>query len=462
MIAPEALLDGFLPDFEFSPVDPLPASEFETRLRRIVRDAMAHDYDGIIINAENVGWYHTSNPYLRYVSDWAREGVLVIPSDAPETSVLFSFYSDGALVPPPGEPTWVDDIRQIGGWGRHFFDLPGDTNAKLVEATEGAIAELGLARGRFALIGDRTSQPYFAGLARRIPSASFHADNDIIERLQRVRSFAEQRLIRAAAQLIDIGIQAAYHVTRPGVSDYEIFAAFTFAQMSRGGETGDGYQIGINQYGTHVGKPYGHIVRPGDLIQLYVSNVTYRGYNAQAARMIAVGEISGEQETVFEMCVDAVERAMRATRPGALVSEVHHAAFEAYIERGFLESAQARSMPSNWSPNPDGTPRPIPRQAVPDADWEAQGRTLRHVYPATHGPNSPGLGHEITLPGMREYPVTSSNHDELEPGMVFVAHAQWLDPLRVGCNLGNALLVTDEGVENLSCHTPLEPHRIGS
>ena len=53
-----------------------------------------------------------------------------------------------------------------------------------------------------------------------------------------------------------------------------------------------------------------------------------------------------------------VERAMRATRPGALVSEVHHAAFAAYIERGFLESANARSMPSNWSANPDGTPRP--------------------------------------------------------------------------------------------------------
>jgi len=35
------------------------------------------------------------------------------------------------------------------------------------------------------------------------------------------------------------------------------------AQLARGGETGDGYQIGINQYGTHCGKPYGHVVRRG-------------------------------------------------------------------------------------------------------------------------------------------------------------------------------------------------------
>ena len=51
-------------------------------------------------------------------------------------------------------------------------------------------------------------------------------------------------------ELIDIGCQAAYHVTRPGVTDYEIYAAFSFAQLARGGETGDGYQIGSSKYGT--------------------------------------------------------------------------------------------------------------------------------------------------------------------------------------------------------------------
>jgi Xaa-Pro aminopeptidase len=460
MIAPERLLDGFEPDFEFSPVDPLPASEFETRLRRILREAVRCDYDGLILNAEMVGWFHTSNPSLRYVADWIREGVLIIPTDAPEASSLLSFYSDAALVPPPGEPTWVDDIRQVGGWGRQFFDRPGDVTAKLAEATQGVLAELGLTKARFALIGDHMSTKYWAALADALPGAVFQQENDILLRMQRVRSPAEQNLIRAAAQLLDIGIQAAYHVTRPGVTDFEIYSAFTYAQMARGGETGDGYQIGINRYGTHVSKPYGHVVKPGDIIQLYISNVTYRGYVAQAARMVAVGDVSDKQEEVFEMCVDAVERAMRTVRPGVLVSDVHDAAFEAYIERGFLESAQARTMPWNWESNKDGTPRPIPRQEVSDEDWEAQGRKLRHVYPATLGPNSPGLGHALMMPGWLNYPVTSSNHDELEPGMVFVTHAQWLDPQQVGCNLGNALLVTDGGAENLSCHTPLEPHRV--
>src|SRR5262249_46047568 len=162
--------------------------------------------------------------------------------------------------------------------------------------------------------------------------------------------------VRACAQLVDIGLQAAFHVIKPGVTDHEIYAAFTYAQLARGGETGDGYQIGINRYGTHISKPYGHVVRPGDVICLYISHVTYRGYDAQAARMIVVGETSPKQEEVFEMCVEGVRRAMATAGPGVPVSEVNNASFEPYIARGYLQSADAHTMPYNWEPNRDGTP----------------------------------------------------------------------------------------------------------
>jgi Xaa-Pro aminopeptidase len=54
----------------------------------------------------------------------------------------------------------------------------------------------------------------------------------------------------------------------------------------------------------------------------------------------------------------------------------------------------------------------------------------------------------------------SSNSDRLETGMTFVCHSQWLEPKVAGCNLGNALLITEDGAKDLSCHTPLEPHRV--
>ena len=456
----EGLLDGFEPSFVFEPVDPLPASEFAERDRRIRREAALAGCDALILHTDIIGWYHTSNSYLRYCCDWIREGALVVPTDADKEPVLLSFYSSSVLLPPPGEPVGVDDIRQVAPWDRETWDRPGNTVAKLADATRRVAEELGLAKARFGLIGDHASAPYFAALGQALPQAAFQRQNGIIDRMQRVRSKAEQRIIRAAAQLIDIGLQAAYHVIRPGTTDHEIYAAFSYAQLARGGETGDGYQVGINQFGTHISKPYGHVVRAGDLINIYVSNVTYRGYWAQAARMIAVGEITAKQEEVLEMCVDGVRRAIALVRPGALIREVNNVSFEPYIERGYIDSPEARTMPWNWAPMPDDTPRPMPRESVPDPDWEAQGRTLGHVYPATRGPNGPRLGHSITMPGMPGYSVISSNHDRLEEGMTFVAHCQWLEPKVAGCNLGNSLLVTADGVEDLNPHTPLEPHRV--
>lgn len=458
----EALLADFEPDFPFEPAPPLPEAEFAERLRRLRREAVVAGHDALVVHTDMVGWFHTSNAYLRYVCDWMREGVLIVPTDEDKPLTLLSFFTQAVILPPGGEPLLVDRILQVGAIGREYADIPGSSLAKTVEAAVAELVALGLGRGSVGLIGDRTSAPLFAGLAEEMPKACFAREEQMIDRMQRIHSPAEVALQRTAAQLIDIGVQAAYHVIRPGVTDREIYAAFTLAQLARGGETGDGYQIGINEYGTHCGKPYGRIVRRGDLINLYISNVTYQGYTAQTARMIVVGEATDRQERVLEACVAGVKAAERVVRPGALVSEVNNAAFAPMIEAGLLASPDARTMPYNWSTAEGGGPREIPLRPVPDPDWEAQGRTLRHVYPATHGPHNPNLGHHVGLAGAQNaFNVSSHNHDRLEEGMVFVLHAQWLEPLSAGCNVGDCYAVTADGVENLSCHTPLEPHRIG-
>ncbi|MHA6729186.1 M24 family metallopeptidase [Devosia sp. A369] len=455
----ESLLEGFEPTFTFEPVNPLPSSEFEERLRKIRREATVAGHDVILVHADTIGWYHTSNSYLRYICDWEREGVLVIPTDD-KPLALFSFFSSSVLLPPSGEPLLVDDIWQIGTWGRETYDRPGKAVDKVVEAVTQHLINRGLASSQIGLMGDATSAPYWAGLRAELSRSSFVQAEAIVDRMQRRRSKGEQALVRAAAQLADIGIQAAYHVTRPGVTDYEIYAAFTYAQMSRGGETGDGYQIGINRYGTHCGKPYGHVVRNGDLINLYISNTTYRGYNAQIARMIAVGDITDKQEDVLNMCVEGVKNAAAQVKPGVLVSEVANASFEPYIKRGYLTSADGRTMPYNWEAGADGGPRLIPQRHVYDEDWERQGRKLMHVYPATLGPHNPNVGHSVSMAKFANYNIASNNHDRLEEGMTFVLHSQWLEPEVAGCNVGDCYLVTETGAENLSANTPLEPHRV--
>ncbi|MCA8880247.1 MAG: hypothetical protein KDA73_09875 [Rhodobacteraceae bacterium] len=44
--------------------------------------------------------------------------------------------------------------------------------------------------------------------------------------------------------------------------------------------------------------------------------------------------------------------------------------------------------------------------------------------------------------------------------MVFVMHTQWLEPVSAGCDIGDMYVVTADGFENLSRHTPLDTHRV--
>ncbi|MDR3470362.1 MAG: Xaa-Pro peptidase family protein [Devosia sp.] len=457
----ESLLADFEPDFEFVPPPLLPDEEYTERLRRIRRSAVEAGHDAVVVHSDMVGWFHTSNAYLRYICDWMREGVLIIPTDSDKELVLLSFFTQSVVLPPGGEPALVDQIWQIGAIGREYADRPGSSVARAAEACAKMLGELGVAKGQIGRIGDRTSAEFFSGLDELLPKAKFVKANGIVDPLMRIASPREVSLYRAAAQLVSIGLQAAYHVARPGVTDAEIYAAFTYAQLARGGETGDGYQIGVNEYGTHCGKPYGRKIRPGDLINLYISNVAYRGYNAQVARMIAIGDPTARQEQVLAMCTEGVKRAEKLIRPGVLVSDVNNAAFEPYIELGLISSPQARAMPYNWSPAPDGGPLRVPSQYVPDADWEAQGRKLMHVYPATDGPHNPNLGHSIGLAGAPSfYNISSHNYDRLQEGMVFVLHAQWLEARSAGCNVGDLYVVTADGFENLSRHTPLGTFRV--
>ncbi|WP_252503081.1 Xaa-Pro peptidase family protein [Sporosarcina sp. Marseille-Q4943] len=417
-------------------------------------------HDVLIIHAGGAGFFSTTNTFLRYACDWAREGVLIIPTDSSKGLHLVSFFTQAVLIPPPGEPVGIEKLWQVGALGQEFSGRTGTSEVQLVEAISEILEDLVYHSASIGVIGDRSSTECWEGLRTKLPKLRIVDETQIITDMQKIRSKNEQDQIRASAQLMDIGFQAACHVTMPGVTDFEIYAAVTFAQMARGGESGDGYQIGINRFGTHCGKPYGHKVVSGDLINLYMSALPYHGYTAQTARMIAVGEITTKQEETLEVCAEAVRRAEALIRPGVRFCDLHKAAFSVYLEHGYLEDDTTATMPYNWAPHDDLSARIIPIQHIQNRDYERDGRKLKHVYPAVTGPHNPNMGHSVGMPGNPKFNITSHNTDIAEPGMVFVLHAQWLDPMVSGGNIGNCYLVTDDGFENLSCHTPLDSIRI--
>ncbi|WP_101876513.1 M24 family metallopeptidase [Lachnoclostridium edouardi] len=458
----EKLLDGFEPDFEFIPPKAIPEEEFQDRIAHIRQKAIHGEHDVTLVNANGVLNYHTSNKYLRYLCDWNREGILIIPSDSRKGLVLFSFYTQAVILPPSwGEAVGVEKLYQVGALGREYSGRPALSEEKLIEGVAKELASMGFQSASIGLMGDGSSGKHWAALKELLPKAKFADETHVIRHMQRLRTESEIDQIRASAQLMDIGFQAACHACKPGVTDYELYAAFTFAQLARGGENADGYQIGINQWGTHIGKAYGHTIVPGDLINFYVSGISYRGYTAQMARMIAVGDITPKQEEVLNICTESLYRAEKMIRPGVRICDINEAGFSVFIEKGYLKDNITATMPYNWAPNDDLSALEIPLQYVPDVDLERTGRKLMHVYPPVTGPHNPNLGHGTGMHGNpHDLEVTSHNTDTCKKGMVFVLHPQWTETMVAGANIGNCYVVTENGYENLSCHTPAETIRI--
>ena len=458
----EKLLDGFEPDFEFIPPKAIPEEEFKTRLAHIRMEAIHAEHDVTLVNANGVLNYHTSNKYLRYLCDWNREGILIIPSDSSKGLQLFSFYTQAVILPPSwGEAVGVEKLYQVGALGREYSGRPASSDEKLIEGVGKALIDLGFGAASIGVMGDGSSGRHWTALKEMLPKAKFRDETHVIQHMQRYRTKSEIDQIRASAQLMDIGFQAACHACRPGVTDHELFAAFTFAQMARGGENADGYQIGANAWGTHIGKAYGHTIVSGDLINFYVSGISYRGYTAQMARMIAVGTITPKQEEVLEVCTESLRRAEKMIRPGVPICDINKAGFSVFIEHGYLKDNITSTMPYNWAPNDDLSALEIPLQYVKDVDLERTGRKLMHVYPPVTGPHNPNLGHGTGMHGNpHDLELTSHNTEECKPGLVFVIHPQWTEPMVAGANIGNCYVVTEDGFENLSCHTPYETIRI--
>lgn len=458
----EKLLEGFEPDFEFIPPKAIPEEEFQDRIAHIRREAIHAEHDVTLINANGALNYHTTNKYLRYLCDWNREGILIVPSDSSKGLHLFSFYTQAVILPPSwGEAVGIEKLYQVGALGRAYSGRPASSEDKLVEGVAKALKDLGYSTASIGVMGDGSSGKHWNALKEMLPNAKFTDETHIIRNMQRLRTKNEIDQIRASAQLMDIGFQAACHVCKPGVTDYELYAAFSFAQLARGGENADGYQIGVNEWGTHIGKAYGHTVVPGDLINFYVSGISYRGYSAQMARMIAVGHITPKQEEVLEMCTESLRRAEKMIRPGMPICEINKAGFSVFIEKGYLKDDITGTMPYNWAPNDDLSALEIPLQYVKDVDLERTGRKLMHVYPPVAGPHNPNLGHGTGMHGNpHELEVTSHNTEVCKPGMVFVLHPQWTESMVAGANIGNCYVVTEDGFENLSCHTPIETIRI--
>lgn len=158
--------------------------------------------------------------------------------------------------------------------------------------------------------------------------------------IENIAAIKEQYEIDCLKKAIDISDKAFPHMLAaisPGrTTEKELAADITYFQMKLGGEKNSFDPIvasGENSALPHA-RPTERVIQHGDLLTLDFGTV-YKGFNSDMTRTVAVGQISEEKINIYNIVLEAQQRALDAVKAGVVCKTVDAVARDFIKEKGF-------------------------------------------------------------------------------------------------------------------------------
>jgi len=272
-------------------------------------------------------------------------------------------------------------------------------------------------------------EAFVAKLKAAAPQSEVKDLDPLIDSLRLIKSPREIDIIREATRIAGLAIMEAMRDAQPGMHEYELQAdaEFVFKQL---GAYGPSYfaliATGTNTYYTHYHKNTA-VLKDGDLVQIDYGP-DYKYYQGDVTRVFpANGKFSSRQREHYGIALRLYQALLTSIKPRVTAQEI--------IREAVLKMDAAMT-------------------SFPFTDPKIKAAAAAYVerYRAS---NATGLGHGV---GMEVHDVRGPNPPAtLEPGMVFtIEPALLLEDERLGVRLEDMLVVTENGVENLSAFVPIE------
>jgi Xaa-Pro aminopeptidase len=169
--------------------------------------------------------------------------------------------------------------------------------ANFAEGVADALRDLGLVGPGVGLVGEDVLPLRIArALSKSLPDLDLAPADELLEALRRIKSPAEQVLVREAAAIHRRGTAALFDAVRPGVTEAELVATFAevvmaagaglyFTSMSSGSLTGRWTSTPQPGFGTRT-------LQNGDLLRFDIG-IVWHGYLSDYGRATTVGRSSG-------------------------------------------------------------------------------------------------------------------------------------------------------------------------
>ena len=296
---------------------PFPQEEFRERLTRVQESMREKKLDLLLIHTpENIFYLtcHHSAGYFMYmclVVHVTESPVLVLRYGEIGNALIYSFLDEKQIC-------CDDDIEDP------------------VEKTAKVIAQFPLADGN---IGIEVRSWFFSianykRLSKRLAKGELVDTAGIVEQLRIVKSPAELAYIRQACRAVDAGMEAAVHAIGRGVNEDCVAASLYGAIVSHGCQhlgmepfVAKGWKSGL-MHNVWSSEP----IQEGDCILLEVPAAINR-YHGILMRTVYVGDPPTMIREWSAICIEALNEAIKAIRPGVTSGEVDEAC------RGVIERA---------------------------------------------------------------------------------------------------------------------------
>lgn len=245
------------------------------------------------------------------------------------------------LLPSQGEAELVLDVP-YGSFDEIAMDRVR-TQPDLIPAIADVIHECGLDRGRIGLVGsDVLPVKWFWALAKTLPSVEWVAADEILDQLRRIKSTAEQDVIREVARRGVVVMMNILAAAEPGRSKGEMMGV-GLATMAELGllpydlRLGTGSDLSRSFLAHLPGSDFDEKLVAGDLFRVDVV-ASLHGYYVDFARTKIVNDVgpSDDQRRLLRAARDSVRAVIGGIQPGATGQELTEIGLNVLRQHGLV------------------------------------------------------------------------------------------------------------------------------
>ncbi|MET3289216.1 UNVERIFIED_CONTAM: Xaa-Pro aminopeptidase [Brevibacillus sp. OAP136] len=323
-----------------------PILEYKNRLNKI-RKAMAEQNIDLlyITNPENL--YYVSG----YSAAWYRGNPPTAWSESAASGIAIHVDHDKFILFDVVDELGITMWSTVSTDSRIYHDSPhGKYLGKHFEAVADGMSFIdmivrdlkneGWTGGRTAIeMGSyRPVRPISEKLQATLEAANCEVvdGTKIVRDVRFIKSPMELRYIETASKIADIGMQAALNVMKPGITELDIVAEYTYAMHKAGGE--NMAIVGL----VHAGpervwcrhpNASRRLIMPGDPIEVDLSGVYYR-YHSNLSRCFSIGEPDPKFAATYAQSKKSMMKVKEIIKPNMYVNDFMSQMNAFYKEEG--------------------------------------------------------------------------------------------------------------------------------